>query len=414
MDKGLSIIITTENETSTDPIPIRDPIFQIKSSAEVNTFGTQDVEGIVEIVLDGRDAKTLPEIIDPDTGEPAIIKIKLVGVSPKAALDFGGSTKKGGFAIKWGFNYDGQGFSIVRNGREIKSAETLDIFTKANDKNYFRGEVMFPSCVDNLFRVQVNKSRYRIETTLRDVISNRCSSTINRIRNKTTRVNRALRAFSHPSKVPSAEERSTGLRNVVTRRKIPDSEIERKRDALSKRKLEEIEKVVKTEDERVKSAEERLEAARETQPSNVVEVLEEKLKEVKNQSSERKRAIRNRFQVDAFCRKWIKPLATSDLYSIEDYHDEIWVTINSESDFFKHLYERSTQFPEQESLLDLMIFAIAYAEADKANSDEMKEFWRNARMSISRLTATFVSLIDFADDEFDLEIEENPTEIGGV
>ena len=66
--------------------------------------------------------------------------------------------------------------------------------------------------------------------------------------------------------------------------------------------------------------------------------------------------------------------STSDLYSIEDYHDEIWVTINSESDFFKHLYERSTQFPEQESLLDLMIFAIAYAEADKANSDEMKEF----------------------------------------
>ena len=96
MDKGLSIIITTENETSTDPIPIRDPIFQIKSSAEVNTFGTQDVEGVVEIVLDGRDAKTLPEIIDPDTGEPAIIKIKLVGVSPKAALDFGGSTIKGG------------------------------------------------------------------------------------------------------------------------------------------------------------------------------------------------------------------------------------------------------------------------------------------------------------------------------
>ena len=145
---------------------------------------------------------------------------------------------------------------------------------------------MFPSCVDNLFRVQVNKSRYRIETTLRDVISNRCSSTINRIANKTTRMNRAIRAFSHPSKVPSAEERSTGLRNVVTRRKIPDSEIERKRDALSKRKLEEIEKVVKTEDERVKSAEERLEAARESQPSNVVEVLEEKLKEVKNQSSE--------------------------------------------------------------------------------------------------------------------------------
>ena len=65
---------------------------------------------------------------------------------------------------------------------------------------------MFPSCVDNLFRVQVNKSRYRIETTLLDVISNRCSSTINRIANKTTRMNRAIRAFSHPSKVPSAEE----------------------------------------------------------------------------------------------------------------------------------------------------------------------------------------------------------------
>ena len=78
----MSIIITTENETSTDPIPIRDPIFQIKSSAEVTTFGTQDVEGVVEIVLDGRDANP-SEIIDPDTGEPAIIKIKLVVSRPR-------------------------------------------------------------------------------------------------------------------------------------------------------------------------------------------------------------------------------------------------------------------------------------------------------------------------------------------
>ena len=82
------------------------------------------MEGVVPSVFT-EEMRTLPFDIDP------IIKIKLVGVSPKAALDFGGSTIKGRFAIKWGFNYDGQGFSIVRNGREIKSAETLDIFTKA-------------------------------------------------------------------------------------------------------------------------------------------------------------------------------------------------------------------------------------------------------------------------------------------
>ena len=178
MDKGLDIIITTDEETSTDPIPIRDPIFQLSSSAEFNTFGSQEVEGTVDIILDGRDAKTLPEIIDPDTGEPAIITIKMVGISPQAAFEGAESTRKGKLSTKWGFNYEGQGFSIIRNGREIKSGQTLDIYTKSNNYNYFRGEVMFPSCVDQLFRVQVNKSRYRIETRLRDVISNRCSSTI--------------------------------------------------------------------------------------------------------------------------------------------------------------------------------------------------------------------------------------------
>ena len=87
---------------------------------------------------------------------------------------------------------------------------------------------------------------------------------------------------------------------------------------------------------------------------------------------ERVRAVRNRFANDAFIRKFVEPVPGGDLYALRDFHDEIWVVINSDSDFFRTLYQRSTAYAERQALLDLMLFAIAHAEATKANTEGMR------------------------------------------
>ena len=109
-----------------------------------------------------------------------------------------------------------------------------------------------------------------------------------------------------------------------------------------------------------------------------VKASEDRLALAKERLVEETRAIRNRFEHPAFCRKWIKALPGGDLYKVDDYDEEIWVTINSESGFYRSLYQYASQFPEQQALLDLMLFSIAYSEATRSNTEEMEVFWNRS------------------------------------
>ena len=39
------------------------------------------------------------------------------------------------------------------------------------------------------------------------------------------------------------------------------------------------------------------------------------------------------------------------------------------------------------------------AEIDPTNSPELRDFWRDAKRNISRLSALFVSMVDYLDDD---------------
>jgi hypothetical protein len=90
-------------------------------------------------------------------------------------------------------------------------------------------------------------------------------------------------------------------------------------------------------------------------------------------------------------RKFYGKVGSGDIYSIKDHGTEVWVTINIDSPFYKMLYERATQSPEMESLLDLMLFSIAHSEHLHGHSDKMLEFWNHARRKVSGNAYTFVS-----------------------
>lgn len=61
-----------------------------------------------------------------------------------------------------------QGFSILRNHREIVSAVTLQMFTKHNDFNRMRGEIFFPSSLDEFVGIEFTKRQVSLEQSLND------------------------------------------------------------------------------------------------------------------------------------------------------------------------------------------------------------------------------------------------------
>ncbi len=400
---GVKISISVSTMDGVLEVIARDPICQLPFSKEVEKFGIMPTTATCKLVFDGKDLSKLPVVIDPNTGAPAIIHVRMIKLDVKKIRDTlgveltSGTPKNRGQLTEWGFGLDGQGFSVMRNGRELQHAKTLGCFSKASSYNYFRGEVEFPTCLDRYFNVQTIKGRYSIDSGLRDALTNRCNPIIKRIGKETTATTASLRVLSRPkSESLESEALTQSLRKVLKRKPISSEAHQQKKIELEARKDGVIRTVDREADEKLQIATDELRLARMNEDE--IPVAEAKFEAVKKEATASKQAIRDRFKVDAFCRKLVTPLRDGVLYAVEDFHDEIWVTINSESDFFQSLYERASQYPEQASLLDLIIFSIAYSEADQSNSEEMKLFWRDVRRNLSRLTYLFVNMVQFEED----------------
>lgn len=82
-----------------------------------------------------------------------------------------------------GINYRNQGFSILRNERELFASHTLDVYTKDPHLNRFRGEVSFTGTLDELMGVHFTKRSFSMVQGLKDKIKEITRSQIARIRN---------------------------------------------------------------------------------------------------------------------------------------------------------------------------------------------------------------------------------------
>ena len=239
------------------------------------------------------------------------------------------------------------------------------------------------------------------------MLRDRCKQTINGIQSATRTDTSRERARSHASVTPTAEERSGNLRGLFKRPAPPAKEHEQLKAELEKAKQARIEKVKQEEQLAVMKAEQALEAAKLVDKPSGIKAAKENLKAAEERKKERVKSIRNRFQNDFFMRKFVEPIPGGDLYALRDWHDEIWVIINQDSEFFKSLYANTTAHAERQALLDLMIFAIAHAEAARANSDGMKRFWKETRGKITRFSQLFVTLFkDYDFEASDPEVEE--------
>ena len=91
-------------------------------------------------------------------------------------------------------------------------------------------------------------------------------------------------------------------------------------------------------------------------------------------------------------------LGTGDMYAVDHLGDEVWVRINMDTHFFKTVYEKALMKPETETLLDLMIFSMAWAEHTKRDEPTIKRFWNHARPLVSQQAHTLCNSINLEDD----------------
>ncbi|MBZ5502063.1 MAG: ATP-binding protein [Acidobacteriia bacterium] len=64
-----------------------------------------------------------------------------------------------------------QGFSVMRNQREVMNAVSLNFFTKHNDFNRMRGELFFPAALDGMVGIEFTKRQVDFEQSLFDQLA---------------------------------------------------------------------------------------------------------------------------------------------------------------------------------------------------------------------------------------------------
>ena len=93
----------------------------------------------------------------------------------------------------------GQGFYILRNNREIAEGQRLDLFTRHNDLNRFRGEIFFSGIFDEFMGVNFTKHEIDPHQAIRDKIESLVGGQIRTIRNriKSSRVTAEDKDITH-------------------------------------------------------------------------------------------------------------------------------------------------------------------------------------------------------------------------
>jgi hypothetical protein len=137
IDSGKRLLVNDEEVPAVDPLQLSD--------------------ADTELVMD----EILPVTVSDD-GEKKVenvrVRIVLVPEEPATDLDVGRSLKH-------------QGFYVLRNQREVMSANSLNFFTKHNDFNRMRGEIFFPGTLDRLVGIEFTKRQVEFEQSLYDQLA---------------------------------------------------------------------------------------------------------------------------------------------------------------------------------------------------------------------------------------------------
>lgn len=381
------------NKPKETKVKISDPMMLLEGSKELEDFGSSVPRRIHEILFDNN--HPLGPIYENDGSFASISTTftRLDAQKIRKKLDL----PKVGAGIlinkklrKAGISSEKTGYSLIRNGREIANSQTLNLYGRDSDVNYFRGEIRFSEALDNLFKIRTNKSRYSIDMGLKEIFEEFYNPIMNEIVKEHRSIQSSLINPKDDFRVPSAErivaKSSPNLmkkRISNSERKIMDDEINNE-IGLLKNEVEEkynsqISEIKVKIDAAINSGDKNLEK-RHTQ--NIDEIA--KLRDLYISR------IDERFEIDSIIRKEIKMIGTGEIFDVKSLGDQAWISINNGTSFYKNVYKNIEKNPDLVTLIDLMIFSMGYAEHTQDVNDEKKLLWENARREVSALTEQMV------------------------
>ncbi len=296
--------------------------------------------------------------IDPITGKPAQVKIKLALMDLEKIR---GNKDWRKIPQKVGFNINNQGFFILRHNRQIGRAVSLSIYSKHGDYNYFRGEISFPPVLDKYFGVQTNKGRFSLDPSLRDIIEERVKKHLSQIRDVVKKWQRKAEAEESGDGVRSSEEIAAKVDKLLKKSKHEPTadEIKQAEEEINKKKEEEIKKV------------------------------EENPQLTEDEKKEKKQKIENKFQFYRPFKRVLEFIESGNFYFPRPKGKSTEVVINTAHPFYKKVYERATQ-NNMDVFLDLILFTLAKAELEFYDNDDIKKYYRMQRAEWSAILSAFL------------------------
>ena len=383
--------ITVSHGKTEKQVRICDPLVQLEDSLEVAALGGPSID-YGEIVITFDKDNPLGEIIDSETDSPAecVVLFRRLGIETvRTALNLPlvGSVQPKVMG-KWNINPRGQGFSIIRNGREIRSGESLGLFTKHPEYNYFRGQVAFSEALDGLFNVRTNKSRFSIDTELRELFKERLGEKISTVKDDTKAESKRLNSKSNKGTIPLAEIIAADVKHMLSKPRISDAEREKGKQEVKQKIASIVANVEEKSKATVKKAESLLTTAKEIGEKSAIATAVLNLQVTKEETTKDVETVKQRFAFESNCRKFTDVVGTGGLFELKSMSDDAWVTINTATEFYSRVYSLAEKDANLEKLLDLMIFSIAWSE--HVDSPDQKPNWEHIRREISSQAEIFV------------------------
>ncbi|MHB1830403.1 MAG: hypothetical protein ACYCO0_03330, partial [Candidatus Micrarchaeaceae archaeon] len=269
---------------------------------------------------------------------------------------------KAGLATTKGINQSNQGFYLMRNDRQIDRAQSFGLFEKHNSLNYFRGEISFPSSLDRYFGIQTNKSRYTLKDDMKDKIRDKIKGIIPQLRTETERIKAEAEGEGFGEGVKPAELIAAKANRLLKKKKLG-------RELLAKAEAEE------------KKIEQKAEAeiAQIEQSAMDPKQKQEKIEEVRRKL---KMVLPFKIEYDI--------IGTGEFYEVRHRGRATVVVINTQHPFFTKVYERASQDDEKKTIIELLLIALAQAEAIYSDNEEILGFYRVQRREWSAVLATLL------------------------
>jgi hypothetical protein len=375
-------------------VMISDPLVELEDSLEYQNLGGESLD-YGEIVIKFDSENPLGEIIDPVTEKPAecAIRFRRLGIETvrnALGLPLVGAGENVSKALnKWKINPQGQGFSILRNGREIRNSETLRLFTKGSHYNYFRAHVAFSSVLDDLFHVKTNKSQFHIDPELRELLKQHTSEIIEQVNTDSRYERNMLNKRRSQHVIPVAEVVAADIGHMLVKPRLTDEERKKGDNEIKQKITQLINHTKQTNAAMVKDAQIKLQKAKQSNNKSEMAVAETNLKVVEERATKTIATIEKRFAFESNCRKFTDVIGSGGLFEISSHADHAWITINTATEFYSRVYSLAEKDIELEGLLDLMIFSIAWSE--HVDTHDNKVNWEHIRREISAQAEIFVS-----------------------